>query len=96
MLEMEIYASQTKILENEASGRACLFDALRGCEYSIWATTIRKMHRKDTPDPLFHFPKSSFGRHKIVEKKGGLVADGCSKMVFYRNDTRAPNGHLDA
>jgi hypothetical protein len=42
---------------------------LRGCEYSICATTPRKMPRKDTPDPLFRFPKSSFGRHKIVKRQ---------------------------
>jgi len=39
--------------------------SLRGCEYCIWATNARKITRKDTPDPLFRFPKSSFGRHKI-------------------------------
>jgi len=37
---------------------------LRGCEYSIWATNTRKVPRKHTPDLLFRFPKSSFGRHK--------------------------------
>ena len=34
---------------------------LRGREYSISATIHRNVHRKDTPDLLSRFPKSSFG-----------------------------------
>jgi hypothetical protein len=41
---------------------------VRGCEYSFWAATPRKVPRKHTPDTLFHFPKSSFGEHKMMIK----------------------------
>jgi len=47
---------------------------LRGCEYSIWATNPRKVPRKHTPDLLFRFPKSSFGRHKIVRSLLGFLS----------------------
>jgi len=38
---------------------------LRGCEYWIWATNALKITRKDTPDLLFRFTKSSFGEHSL-------------------------------
>jgi len=39
-------------------------------EYSFWASNHRKVPRKSTPDPLFRFPKSSFGRHKSACRTG--------------------------
>jgi len=73
MFEMEIvqqmHALKTKILKNGTACRACLVRcALRWCEYSIWATNARKITRKDTPDLLFRFPKSSFEEHTFVEQ----------------------------
>ena len=63
---------------------------LRGCEYSIWATTIHKMPRKDTPDLLFRFPKSSFGRHKVA--KGQLVRAEKTKIpIIIPNDFSIDN-----
>jgi len=49
---------------NSRSGvsRRCSF---RGRENSILATNLRKVPRQDTPDLLFRFPKSSFGRHTV-------------------------------
>ena len=44
--------------------------SLRGCEYWIWATNARKITRKDTPDLLFRFPKSSFGEHNHNPSNG--------------------------
>jgi len=57
---LQCYASQTKILENETAGRACLFEVLFEVlfegEYSIWATTPRKLPRKVTR-PAVSFSK---------------------------------------
>ena len=47
----------------------CFRCTLRGCEYSIWATNIRKVTRNHSPDTLFRFPKSSFGMHKEIQKQ---------------------------
>jgi len=48
---------------------------LRGCEFSIWATNARKITRKDTPDLLFRFPKSSFGEYKVPSATRPLFLD---------------------
>jgi len=76
---------------NRRSG-VCLRGTLRGCEYSIWATNHRRVPRKHTPDPLFHFPKSSFGEHSFCSKcspqwgrlsnKWGGVAHDCPTLHY--------------
>jgi hypothetical protein len=41
-------------------------ETLRGCEYSIWATSPRKVHRKDVPDGLssLWLPNEDLGMSK--------------------------------
>jgi len=91
---MDIYASQTQILENETARWACLFDGL--CEYSIRATNHRKVPRKDTPNALFRFPKSSCGEHKIVQQKGmsGTRLDD-AHVVIVDQEIQNQISHID-
>jgi len=49
----KIYASETKILENETACWACLFTGLCEGEYWIWATNPSKVPQNDTPNALF-------------------------------------------
>ena len=63
---------------NSGSG-VCFRGTLRGCEYSIWATSPRKVPRKDTPDALFRFPKSSFGRHKFFVRGAWIFVSASEK-----------------
>ena len=48
--QMEIYAPQTKILENGTAGRACLFDVLcDGVSTRLWRRTLAKYVENTRP-----------------------------------------------
>ena len=64
---------------------------LRWCEYSIWATRPRKVPRKHTPDLLFRFPTSSFGRHKSATF---LFAAMHEDFMFPNEDLKRSNKAL--
>jgi hypothetical protein len=79
MFKMEIYPSQTKILDGLTKDEIQIFDIpFKGVSTRFGLRTIAKYIEKSGFHLLSILPKSSFGEHKIVEKKG----TSCRRLIW--------------